>query len=379
MPRATSSRKILIADDAENIRTGLARLFSKNFSVVDTAQDGYEALNKVSIQEYDIILLDQNMPNCSGTDFLQSFSPAIRGKTIVVFLTAETDINVQKTYLAGATAVLNKPIYPTDLSDIVIKFCTDRDAYLEMVREKTIMEARYQQIESASGIDSLEVVHDLNNFFHLIKMHMQRIKFFHLKNPPQTKCEKTIAKIEKSYLKIDSLIDRSASTYKTLIPKPPSEANQIQKHSSSLCSILKEVSLTFEDIFDLSQISFSLDGCEGLFIEAKMDLVFRIIFNLLKNSVEAINKLETKWIKMEVVKHDEQTVQIAITDSGSGISPEQGKKILSSHYTDKEQSEMSGLGLGFVLRSLKEINGELQIDYENQNTCFTLHLPLFTQ
>jgi len=65
--------KILIADDHSVVREGLKLVLgsSSNLHVVEEAEDGHEALKKITTGEYDFIILDISMPGMSGLDILR--------------------------------------------------------------------------------------------------------------------------------------------------------------------------------------------------------------------------------------------------------------------------------------------------------------------
>ena len=77
----------IIIDDETPARLGLENLlkeFPETFDVIDTAQNGTEAQQKIETLNPDIIFLDIEMPGCSGFELLA------RLKTIpmVIFCTA---------------------------------------------------------------------------------------------------------------------------------------------------------------------------------------------------------------------------------------------------------------------------------------------------
>lgn len=62
--------KILIIEDEEDILDALALGLRKLGYVVDTAIDGEEGLELSYINEYDLIILDLNLPSIDGLDIL---------------------------------------------------------------------------------------------------------------------------------------------------------------------------------------------------------------------------------------------------------------------------------------------------------------------
>jgi DNA-binding NarL/FixJ family response regulator len=65
--------KILIADDHSVVREGLKLILgaSSNLHVIEEAEDGNEALKKITTEEFDFVILDISMPGMSGLDILK--------------------------------------------------------------------------------------------------------------------------------------------------------------------------------------------------------------------------------------------------------------------------------------------------------------------
>jgi len=62
--------KLLIVDDRDIVRDSLKLLFSNslNITVKDEASDGGEALGLIEKNDYDVVLMDVNMPTMNGVD-----------------------------------------------------------------------------------------------------------------------------------------------------------------------------------------------------------------------------------------------------------------------------------------------------------------------
>ena len=65
--------KILVADDHAIVREGLKQIIADTFdmTVTDEASNGQEVLDKVSKNDYDVLVLDISMPGWSGLDILK--------------------------------------------------------------------------------------------------------------------------------------------------------------------------------------------------------------------------------------------------------------------------------------------------------------------
>jgi len=101
---------MLIADDHELVRRGLKLILLEEFSGAQVGESGNarETLEQVAAKEWDLVLLDINMPGRSGLDVLAEIKQR-RPKTPVLILSAssESDYAV-RTIRAGASGFINK-------------------------------------------------------------------------------------------------------------------------------------------------------------------------------------------------------------------------------------------------------------------------------
>jgi CheY-like chemotaxis protein len=73
-------------------------------------------------------------------------------------------------------------------------------------------------------------------------------------------------------------------------------------------------------------------------------------------------------------------VAVSITDSGSGIAPEQIDQIFEPFFTTKQVGQGTGLGLSQVFGFAKQSGGEIQVISQlGEGTTFTLYLPRASQ
>lgn len=78
---------VLVVDDDEAIRTMVRRILERENLQVDTAQDGFEAIEKISRKDYAAIFLDLMMPRVDGfgvIEHLDSERPDALDRVIVM-------------------------------------------------------------------------------------------------------------------------------------------------------------------------------------------------------------------------------------------------------------------------------------------------------
>ncbi len=115
--------KVLLVDDSAVMRKIIQRNIKETGLIVDEfveAGDGNQALDKVNEDgDLDLILLDWNMPNMSGIEFVKTLRSLNLAKRIpVVMVTTEgSDAKVSEAKESGADGYLTKPFTADQLRD----------------------------------------------------------------------------------------------------------------------------------------------------------------------------------------------------------------------------------------------------------------------
>lgn len=113
--------KILVADDDADLRLAVVSALSENHYLVDQAQDGEEAINRITAGHYDLVLLDVNMPRLTGIEALKEIK-AHDPSIIVIILTAFSNVrDAVEVTKEGAYNYLEKPIKAENLVYMVDK------------------------------------------------------------------------------------------------------------------------------------------------------------------------------------------------------------------------------------------------------------------
>jgi len=110
-------KRVLVVDDDEGIRVMIESVLKRENFEVDTARDGFEAIEKLACNDYGAILLDLMMPRVDGLDvlrFLQEKRPDLEPAVIV--MTADSPRAAEAVNSAKAGRFLAKPF---DLGDLL--------------------------------------------------------------------------------------------------------------------------------------------------------------------------------------------------------------------------------------------------------------------
>ena len=118
--------RLLVVDDTELNLTVVRGLLKQTKIQVDTVISGYDALDALKEQHYDIIFLDHRMP---GMDGIQTFENMLRLEenkskgSPVIALTANAISGAKEMYLSkGFTDYMTKPIEGKNLEEMILKY-----------------------------------------------------------------------------------------------------------------------------------------------------------------------------------------------------------------------------------------------------------------
>ena len=160
----SAQEKVLIVEDEENERSGMAELVSAWGYRTDTAKDGLEGLEKVATWSPGIVITDFRMPRMDGMELLQRLTDQPQ-KIAVVLLTAQGSIDVAVDAMkAGAYDFIQKPVDPARLRQILQNAARQRGTAIELEATKRKLRdtGLFGQMVGASK--------EMQEIFHLIEM-----------------------------------------------------------------------------------------------------------------------------------------------------------------------------------------------------------------
>lgn len=107
-------KRILIVDDSPTVRKLISYVLRKRAYVTEEAEDGMDAMEKLSALEVDLVIVDLNMPNMDGISFVKNLRNSYYNLDLpVIMLTTTSDTDLKnEAYGAGVNMFLNKPVQP---------------------------------------------------------------------------------------------------------------------------------------------------------------------------------------------------------------------------------------------------------------------------
>src|SRR5262245_48141720 len=111
-------RTLLVEDEANMVRT-LAKILERRGYAVDAAANGVEALERLSVQPYDLVITDLNMPVMDGMQLLREMKTRQLNPATIVLTGHGTIQSAVEAMKLGASDYLIKPCHPDELLVVV--------------------------------------------------------------------------------------------------------------------------------------------------------------------------------------------------------------------------------------------------------------------
>lgn len=113
--------RVLAVNDHPLLREGIAKVINDqtDMTVVVQAASGVEAVELHRQRLPDITLLDLRLPDMSGIDVLMAIRSEFPEARVVIFTTAEGDVEIQRSLRAGAKGYVLKSTLPHELTSII--------------------------------------------------------------------------------------------------------------------------------------------------------------------------------------------------------------------------------------------------------------------
>lgn len=122
---AEPAKDVLVVEDDVAIRRLVRMVLERNGYRVDVASDGLEAVLKLGVSDFDVIILDLMMPNLDGFTFMNTLAENDPGRLQKIIVTSAASPQVIRERMHGAPfSLLPKPF---DIQELVtrVRSCID--------------------------------------------------------------------------------------------------------------------------------------------------------------------------------------------------------------------------------------------------------------
>ena len=373
---------VLLVDDEPSLRLTMSE-FLKRAGYAVSAAPNYESAVAVNVESIDAAVVDINLPGKSGIELLQKLC----GETIyipVIMITGEPNMSViPEIVRAGAYDFIAKPIIKDVLLNAVARAVEKKRLTDEKRRLEQEIKRYAEELEMRVEERTAELVAT-----HQRLVHQERIAALgraaaevahEVKNP--------LAGLLLYSLHLRDMLEKPSAQV-ALVDKIVETINHLNRRVQHILGFARPLSLTahagnlnqiITDILDLlgSQVTankvevrLSLDEQNASWIIDEPSMRGALM-NLIVNAIEAMPEGGTLSINS---KWTEETLQLQISDTGSGIAEDKMKNIFEPFYTTKEQG--LGLGMPYAKKIIEEHGGSISLDSKSgEGTSIRITLP----
>lgn len=257
----------------------------------------------------------------------------------------------------------------------------DRQLFMGIVRDitdRSLLEAELRQAQKMEAVGRLAsgVAHDFNNYLTIITSYSEFLLNRYSEQDPQ---RQDIEQIKKASERAINLT-RQLLAFSRKQPHSPRvlKLNQIVTELSSLLHHLlgKNVDLDTQLATDLFLVKIDAAQMEHVLVNLAVNardampqggqLTIRTQNILLEETLIVHN------IKIEAGRY----VELAVRDTGSGMSHETLSRLFEPFFTTKERGKGTGLGLSTAYGIIKQSGGHIWAESQpGQGTTFKIYLP----
>jgi signal transduction histidine kinase len=211
------------------------------------------------------------------------------------------------------------------------------------------------------------LAHELNNPLFPLQLTVENmVRARHL---PQEQCdeifEESTATLMAEIANLKTIIARFSDFSK--MPKP-------QESNLDVREVMQRVLALFAPTLDQREQSIALKtqiAPERLMVSADAELLHRALSNLVLNAIDAMPDGGTLTA---VAARKGDVVQIKISDTGTGLTPEECQRLFTPYYTTKQHG--TGLGLAIVQSVVADHHGTITVEsIQGSGATFVIELP----
>lgn len=374
---------ILVVDDnTKNIQV-IGNILKEANYLIGFATNGEQALDLLQkSNDYDLVLLDINMPIMNGFDTCVAIRNDERLKEIpVIFLTAYTDKpNILAGFEVGAQDYITKPYNSKELlarvnTHLQLKYKTDLIKKLNDDLEKKVAE-RTKELEKAnsdlSNLDGMktdflvfisqEIRSPMNAIAGTVNMIKNQEQSSVIKNLVET-LDASVSKLEEFTSKALFFNQLSQRKY------------QLRKTEINVKDIIQFSILELADIINEKNIQIKYDAVQhGIFIEADRDLIFKAFSYIMDNALKFT--APNSAVELSLIAN-ENTINFSCTDYGKGFPEEVLSQLLIPFRLMNDLDHQKSVLSLFTVKQIVNLHdGEFRIyNKDNAGACVELVFP----
>ena len=394
LPSSWVARILLVDDSAIQFAVVRRILGNGTHWQLEWARSGEDALERLRAapQEFDLVMLDLNMPGMSGFQVLEEMGqePSLVHLPVIVLTASSNRGDEVRALSSGADEFLLKPLVP-EIARIRVRSVLDlarhRKDLERLVQDRVAQTAHSDRLISLGQL-AAGMAHEINNPLTWISGNLQTLERIAVllqeeleqipSWTPSTKLSRILQEFPTIAEEMRGGVHRVARIVDGL--KSFSRTGTGVRERKDLHAIVQST-LILCDHF-LKGIDLDIQGPSGeVFVQVESHELEQVLVNLLTNAAYAVRQVErgpegdAPSIGIGIC-HSEGRAFLSVRDNGIGIPPEVLSRLGSPFFTTKPRGEGTGLGMSISQGIAKAHGGELRPIPCDEGAFFLLDLPL---
>ena len=359
MNPVTSKHTLLLIDDKPANLISLKSMLEHESREIITCESGMEGLQILLKEKISLILVDVQMPEMDGYEFVEIIKQHPNTSNIpTIFVTAISDepIYMNKAYDLGAIDFLTKPLITEVTRKKVDSFLKIWDYDQQLKKVNTQLLEKNKELEQFANI----IAHDLKSPLGNIKSLIEFIEDEHVIDVSED-AKELFEMVKSSATAMSKLID-------DLLLYSKNVGNNEGASNVHLLTVVESVIKLIRINHDVLIEKVNLDHN----ISFQPVALKQIIQNIISNAIKYNDKDATKI----TITYSELEHNITIKDNGPGIPIDQREKVFDMFYTLGQTSKgdsSTGIGLNLVKKLAERNHAKVYFDTEDaEGTLFVI-------
>jgi two-component system sensor histidine kinase/response regulator len=383
---ATEGR-ILVVDDEILNRILLSTSLQESGYTVDTAEDGRQALEMLSAQPFDIVLLDLVMPGMDGYAVCEQIKASERTHDLpVIFISAmeETGDKVRALGAGGADYV-TKPFQFEEVLARVETHLALRQLQRRLQAANRELERQLQEVQAWNEeLDAFAhtVAHDLKNPLSVIVGYSTVLEDRRA-DLPDEQLDRYLGAIARHGRKMTNIIEE------LLLLASVRKVDEVEMEPLDMAAIVAEVQERLADLIAAQQAQISAPD-EWPAALGRAPWVEEVWVNYLSNAIKYGGQPPRIDLGFTIydfgfdppgqhsnIQHPIPTIKFWVRDNGPGLTAEEQVRLFAPfERLHQVRAEGHGLGLSIVRRIVEKLGGQIGVESEPGQGClFYFTLP----
>jgi signal transduction histidine kinase len=381
---APQTQRVLLVDDRRSNLMALRALLEPLHCDIVLAETGEEALQRLLMEDFAVILLDVQLPGLDGFEVAELIKQRERTRHVpLIFLTATTGAQTaMRGYSVGAVDFVNKPFDPVVLRSKVQAFLelsqattqlrhqaddlavmlAEREATAALLEEQAVeLQRSNTELDNLAAVASSDLAEPLRVIAGYSELLQERCR--QLDDP---EIVQIAGAIERGITHMQRHIEQILLYARAATPVPLEKV--------SVEEVVAEVGLALEALIESRDAEVGKGQLPT--VTYNRDELFQILSTLLRNALEFVPPGRRPEVRVDAERLD-RGWRIAVADNGMGVAEEEKERIFDMFSRRTERGEASsGVGLAVCARMVERNGGRMDVTRgSGGGSVFTFDIP----